>query len=65
MSRRGSEPLRRALQRSVLSGWLSVAPGEVPLHRFLPGERPAVVLAVGEPVPSLPHRAAARRGGLQ
>jgi len=44
--------------RSILSGWLSVAPGEIPLRRMMPGERPAVVLAVGEPMPSLLHRMA-------
>ncbi len=44
--------------RSLLTGWLSVAPGEVPLRRVMPGERVAVVLAVGEPMPSLAYRAA-------
>jgi hypothetical protein len=44
--------------RSLLSGWLSVAPGEIPLRRIMPGERAAIVLAVGEPMPSLAHRAA-------
>ena len=58
MSRRGSSRLRRAVLRSLLSGWLSVAPGEIPLRRSMPGERVAVVLAVGEPMPSLAHRAA-------
>jgi hypothetical protein len=42
----------------LLSGWLSVAPGEIPLRRTMPGERAAIVLAVGEPMPSLAHRAA-------
>ncbi|MBU1227690.1 MAG: hypothetical protein KJ698_10850 [Actinobacteria bacterium] len=45
--------------RSLLSGWLSVAPGELRAGRLMPGERPAVVLAVGEPMPSLAYRAAA------
>lgn len=58
MNRRGSERVRRAVIRSFLSGWLSVAPGEVPLHRVMPGERPAAVLMVGEPTPSLAYRAA-------
>ena len=42
--------------RSLLSGWFSIAPAEVPLPRWTPGERPAVVLAVGEPTPSLSYR---------
>jgi len=58
VNRRESEGFRRAVIRSILSGWLSVAPGEIPLRRMIPGERPAVVLAVGEPMPSLLHRMA-------
>jgi hypothetical protein len=45
--------------RSVLSGWLSVVPGEVSLRRVMPGDRPSIVLAVGEPMPSLVYRTAA------
>lgn len=60
MNRRESDRVRRAVFRSILSGWLSVAPGEVPAHRWMPGERPAVVLAIGEPMPSLAYRAAMR-----
>ena len=48
--------IRRALLRSLLSGWFSVAPAEVSLPRWMPGERPAIVLAVGEPTPSLSYR---------
>lgn len=59
MNRPGSDGLRRAMIRSLLSGWLSVAPGELRAGRLMPGERPAVVLAVGEPMPSLAYRAAA------
>jgi hypothetical protein len=55
-SRRGSERLRRAAIRSVLAGWLSVAPAEVPLRRLMPGERPAAVLAIGNPTPWLCYR---------
>jgi hypothetical protein len=40
----------------MVAGWLSVAPSEVPLRRWMPGERPAVVLAVGDPTPSLAYR---------
>lgn len=62
MNRPGSDGLRRAMLRSLLSGWLSVAPGELRMGRLMPGERPAVVLAVGEPMPSLVYRAAGGRG---
>lgn len=40
----------------MLAGWLSVAPGEVPLRRWMSGERPALVLAIGEPTPSIAYR---------
>ena len=42
----------------MLSGWLSVSPGEVPMWRDLTRERPAAVLTVGEPMPSLAYLAA-------
>ena len=54
--RHTTKPIRRALLRSLLSGWFSVAPGEMPQPRWMPGERPAIVLAVGEPTPSLSYR---------
>ena len=59
----GDRGLRRAALRSVLAGWLSVAPYEVPVRRWLPGERPAVGLAVGEPTPSIAYRVRRGRGG--
>ena len=62
MSLRGSDRLRLAFFRSMLSGWLSIAPGEVAIHRLI-ADRPAAMLMVGEPTPSLAAYAARKAAG--
>jgi hypothetical protein len=56
VNRPESDRARRALVRAVLTGLLSLGPGEGPAWRSEPHARVAAVLMVGEPTPSLAYR---------
>lgn len=55
------EAIRRLAGNALLAAFYAIAPSTVPHWRLDPGLPPAVVLPIGEPVPSLSAWAGGRR----